>query len=194
MAGTSPAMTEDTPPHSRAADTAGSCVESCARRGRGECRARRRTRSLVCRKVDTRVSPPQVADSTRHSRTRMVLTVSFALAPETGLFCLRRQRNARSIVADLISASGYQAHATSPSASGALRPSHRKRPPHPRPTFVTIAIRPSLRAGTARLMPLILATCEGAYFCGRGWTGDGIASRRGKSVRRVVWLAGENAK
>ena len=65
----------------------------------------------------TRVSDHGRAGFTRHSRTRMVLTVSFVLAPETGLSCLRRQRNARSIVASLTSASGYQAHTTSPSAT-----------------------------------------------------------------------------
>jgi hypothetical protein len=32
---------------------------------------------------------------TRHSRTRMVLTVSFALAPETGLYCLRHRRDGK---------------------------------------------------------------------------------------------------
>jgi len=43
---------------------------------------------------------------------RLVLTVSFVLAPETGLCCLRHQREC---LASLTSASGYQAHTTSPS-------------------------------------------------------------------------------
>jgi hypothetical protein len=32
-------------------------------------------------------------------------------------------------------------------------------------------------AGTARLMPLILADGEGIYFCGEGWTCGGIELR-----------------
>ncbi len=56
------------------------------------------------------------AEHSRHSRTRMVLTVSFALAPETGLCCLRRRPRCGSIIANLTSASGCQAHTTSPSA------------------------------------------------------------------------------
>ena len=46
----------------------------------------------------------------------MVLTVSFVLSPVTGLCCHRRRRRCASIVASLISASGYQDHTTSPSA------------------------------------------------------------------------------
>ena len=49
-----------------------------------------RTRSRACSVENTRVSHHGYAEITRHSRTRMVLTVSFVLSPVTGLFCHRR--------------------------------------------------------------------------------------------------------
>jgi hypothetical protein len=43
----------------------------------------------------------------------------------------------------------------------------------PRPTFVTIAIRPSVQGrGTAAKMEVIWAKREGIYFCGKDWTGS----------------------
>ena len=47
------------------------------------------TRSRACRVVSTRVSHHGRTGITRHSRTRMVLTVSSALSPVIGLFCHR---------------------------------------------------------------------------------------------------------
>jgi hypothetical protein len=44
----------------------------------------KRTRSLACKWKKHASKSPQVRRITRHSRTRMVLTVSFALFPETG--------------------------------------------------------------------------------------------------------------
>ena len=55
----------------------------------------KRTRSLAWKIENTRVSHHGRAGFTRHSRTRMVLTVSFVLAPETGLCCLRRLSDAK---------------------------------------------------------------------------------------------------
>jgi hypothetical protein len=52
------------------------------------------TRSLAWKVENTRVSHREFNRITRHSRTRMALTVSFALAPETGLWCLRHRRDA----------------------------------------------------------------------------------------------------
>jgi len=73
----------------------------------------------------------------------MVLTVSFALSLVSRAFLPPSPAQCESIVADLISTSGYQDHATSPSAPDALvsRAKSVHRIPHP--TFVTIAIRPS---------------------------------------------------
>ena len=52
-----------------------------------------RTRSRACSVESTRVSHHGCAEITRHSRTRMVLTVSFVLSPVIGLSCHRRRRN-----------------------------------------------------------------------------------------------------
>ena len=52
------------------------------------------------------------------------------------------------------------------------------RPPHPIPTSVTIAIRPSLRDETAGVMALIWGKREGEYFSGEGWTGR----------NRLIWF------
>jgi hypothetical protein len=97
----------------------------------------------------------------------MVLTASFVLSPVTGLFCHRRLRilavsvrSDRPASANLTPASGRQDHTTSPSAATSLvsvlliahksfdspcDPLARKtlpRPPHPIPTFVTMANAP----------------------------------------------------
>jgi hypothetical protein len=51
------------------------------------------TRSRAWCVVNTRVSHHESTGIIRHSRTRMVLTVSFALSPVIGLVCHRRQRS-----------------------------------------------------------------------------------------------------
>ena len=70
--------------------------------------------------------------------------------------------------ADLISASGYQDHTTSPSASTrlVLRIQSVHRIPHP--TFVTTAIRPSKRGGMARAFKGDLPDGARGFFSGRG--------------------------
>ena len=72
---------------------------------------------------------------------------------------------------DLTPASGRQDHTTSPSARLRSRQSRNSRPSHPSPTFVTIAKRPSVWAGTARDMQVIWVKREREYFCCRDWTG-----------------------
>ena len=107
------------------------------------------TRSLVCKSKKHTSKSPQVHRKRPGLPCAMVLTVSFVLAPETGLCCLRFLVRCASIVTT-ISASGYQAHTTSPSTELA-RSSSRATGVHriPRSTFVTIAIRPSWRGGMA---------------------------------------------
>jgi hypothetical protein len=51
------------------------------------------TRSRAWWVESTRVSHHGRTGITRHSRTRMVLTVSFVLSPVIGLVCHRHQRN-----------------------------------------------------------------------------------------------------
>jgi hypothetical protein len=67
--------------------------------------------------------------------------------------------------ANLIPASGDQDHTTSPSAMQRIRLMRRPRPPHPHPTFVTIAIRPSV-AGCGRrgVLKMICPTAQAEYF------------------------------
>jgi hypothetical protein len=113
----------------------------------------------------------------------MVLTVSFVL------LCPRIERlhapgRADKTSARLDTSNGCQDHTTSPSAIMPLvsrAPDHsrissirpaimfahttRSRPPHPIPTSVTIAIRPSLRDETARVINLIWGKREAEYFC-----------------------------
>jgi hypothetical protein len=74
-----------------------------------------RTRSRACSVESTRVSHHGCAEITRHSRTRMVLTVSFVISPVIGLVCHRRLPKMSS--ANLTPASRRQDHTTSPSAS-----------------------------------------------------------------------------
>jgi hypothetical protein len=82
----------------------------------------------------------------------MGLTVSFVLAPETGLCCLRHQREC---LTSLISASGHQAHTTSPSVCSAFVSCAANVHRIPHPTSVTIAIRPSYEDGTGLILPVI---------------------------------------
>ena len=97
----------------------------------------------------------------------MVLTLSFALSPVTGLCCHRRRRNCFRQLDASVGASGPHDFAvrisapfvSSTSASIASLP-----------TFVTIAKRPSVWAGMARDMEVIWVKSERKYFCKRGWT------------------------
>jgi hypothetical protein len=101
----------------------------------------RRTRSRAWSVVNTRVSHHGRTGITRHSRTRVVLTVSFGLSPVIGLSCHRRRR--KLVFADLTPASRRQDHTTSPSASAPFVKGAAASTAS-RPAFVTIASRPSL--------------------------------------------------
>ena len=87
----------------------------------------------------TRVS--QVTPVTPSIPHAMVLTVSCALSPATGLSCHRHQRKLLS--ANLTPAPGRQDHTTSPSASGAPSSLAPLASTASRPASVTIAKRPS---------------------------------------------------
>src|SRR5713101_730808 len=121
----------------------------------------------------------------------MVLTVSFALSPVTGLFCHRRLRikfclspvgptQLRELDAS-VGASGPHDFAVRCNISrqragdrsqvpknSPCNPVARKtlpRPPHPHPASVTIAIRPSGGVGWRELVEMICPTGEVKYFC-----------------------------
>ena len=92
--------------------------------------------------VKTRALVTTVTPETPGIPRAMVLTGSFVLAPETGL-CVSVGDNARAL--HWISASGYQAHTTSPSASLAFVVREPKRPPHPLPNVRDDAYAPHFR-------------------------------------------------
>ena len=104
-----------------------------------------RTRSLAWEKWKPHELVTTVtAGIIRHSRTRMVLTVSFVLFLVIGLFCHHRRRI---ISTDLTPASRRQNHTTSPSAGWRRRRKRNPRPPHPASTFVTMRNAPLIEAG-----------------------------------------------
>jgi hypothetical protein len=111
----------------------------------------KRTRSLACKSKKAHELVTTSTPETRHSRTRMVLTAYGALSLVSR--ALLSPSPARSYLADLISASGYQAHTTSPSASSAfvLRA---KASIASRLTFVTMANAP-LSGETGEALGLI---------------------------------------
>jgi hypothetical protein len=139
----------DASPRSRSA-TRPSCAGTSApgkQRARGMPGARC-TRSRACSVESTRVSHHGRTGITRHSRTRMVLTVSFGLSPGTGLFCPRHLQITTCKLDASVGASGPHDFAVRLRAARLQRQSvHRI----PHPTFVTIAKRPSCGNGTACL-------------------------------------------
>ena len=139
-------------------------------RGRRECRTLGASAAACAVVESTRVSHHEYTGNTRHS-PRNGFTAYFALSPVTGLVCHRRLR--KLVFAHLMPASGHQDHTTSPSAGPRARQSRGLRPPHPAPTFVTMANAP-LRDRTGQVLKVICVSCEGKYFCDGGWTTTGI--------------------
>ena len=114
----------------------------------------RRARSRVCGVESTRVSHHGYAGNTRHS-PRNGFTASFVISSVSRALLPPSQAAMRSIVARLISASGYRDHTTSPSAENPVRLIGRGRPPHPAPN-----VRDD------RETPLWRSTgCESGYSC-----------------------------
>ena len=113
---------------------------ACAtpRRARGMPGARC-TRSRAWCVENTRVSHHGRTGITRHSRTRVVLTVSFVISLVIGLFVTIACGSPRKLDAG-IEAPGPHDFAVRRRARSSKR---RLRPPHPAPTSVTIAKRPS---------------------------------------------------
>jgi len=97
----------------------------------------------------TRVSHHGYAGPTRHSRTRLVLTVSFVVSLVNRAFLPPSPAERESILAGLTPASGCQDATTSPSASVPFVVGHQDVHRIPRPTFVTMAKRPSSGTGRA---------------------------------------------
>ncbi len=89
--------------------------------------------------------------------------------PGDRAFCHRHQR--KLLPANLTPASRRQDHTTSPSASKRSRQKRCPRPPHPIPTFVTMANAPLREDRTAGSSAVICNFCKSEYFCKGGLTG-----------------------
>jgi hypothetical protein len=102
----------------------------------------------------------------------MVLTAYFVLSLVNRAFLPPSPAQCASIAANLISASGYQDHTTSPSASDSIVNCRHLRPPHPALHVRDDRDTPLFdsEAGQPESILLFLANSEAKYFLRRGWT------------------------
>src|SRR3954449_6702789 len=124
------------------------------------------TRSLACKskiahEVVTTGSPEQPGIP-----RAMVLTAYFVISPVIGLCCHRRLAFTAKLDAS-VEASGP--HDFAVRLSTVRQPCY-QRPPHPVPTFVTIAKRPFVWDGMAGVIVLIWVRLETECFCKGDWT------------------------
>jgi hypothetical protein len=112
----------------------------------------------------------------------MVLTVSSALSPVTGLCCHRHRRDAkhRRQLDASVGASGPHDFAVRASAA---RLAPLPRPPHPAPNVRDDAYAPLIEAGRGELVEMICPTAKAKYFCKEGWTAISQNNPSGKSPR-----------
>ena len=173
------------------------CQESFAQEeegaGNAGCALHPRSHVPNCAK-ETHMSIQVQSEALRHS-PRNGFTAYIALSPATNSSC-HRHRRIKGLVAPgwadenlrrLDTSNGCQDHAVLPYASASsscardiahgtnppcaigLTPTL-PRPPHPVPTFVTMANAPP-RDRTAGLLVLICPTAKANYFCKGDWTG-----------------------
>jgi hypothetical protein len=109
----------------------------------------------------------------------MVLTVSSALSPVTGLCCHRHQRNLFRELDASVGASGPHGFAVRTQRHSSFDVARVHRIPHP--TSVTIAKRPSGEGGTAVGVDVIWVRSEPEYFCDEDWTGEIRLKSKGNS-------------
>ena len=124
-------------------------------------------------KTSADLTPATGARTTRFCRTR----------PPVFAKRLRRALAPSSCASDI-------AHGINPPCTISLTPTL-PRPPHPVPTFVTMANAPLLGDETARLIVLICPTREAEYFFGEVWTGQITLNQLGKSP---FWRNGVGAR
>jgi hypothetical protein len=160
----------DTPPPSRGALAPESWMNHVRRnkqRAQGKPGARC-THSLAC-ESGVHASRSHRFTGTPGLPCAMVLTVSFALSPVTGLFCHRRKRNAQALSPLERQRRGVrttrlrrprQHHSSSHAFARLTLP----RPSHPTPTFVTIASRPSFGVGPVRSIAVSTKSRSGIFF------------------------------
>jgi hypothetical protein len=130
-------------------DGARGLYEHTPSKGCRESRVPEHTRSLACEIKKHTSKYTTGLPETPGLPCAMVLTVSFVLSLVSRALLPPSSARCESIVANLTPASGRQDHTTSPSASAPLVLRRRRVHRIPHPTFVTIAIRPSIRGGTA---------------------------------------------
>ena len=193
-----PIQLSNSRPHSRGAISPGVCPcrSALKRRGRRECRvpaAPAASRAKV-NKAHER-SRHRFTRLARHS-LRNGFTAYSVISPATNSSCHRRQRiesASRPVGRKLPPRTWHQQRVSGPHgftvrfsavrlsrrrrSRGSSRPAKALRARRcrvhriPCPTSVTIAIRPSSRAGTAKVLALICPTTKAEYFRARGWTG-----------------------
>src|SRR5437762_7711547 len=110
----------------------------------------------------------------------MVLTVSFALFPVTGLVCHRRQRKYFRRLDASVGASEPHDFAVRVTCCSSKAPSASIAS---RPAFVTIASRPSV-GRDGRVIILIWVKRRKEYFCKRDWTAQIRLIRQAKLAFR----------
>jgi hypothetical protein len=96
----------------------------------------------------------------------MVLTAYFVLSPAIGLVCHRHLADTSAKLDAGVEASGPHDFAV---RVRAIRQRRHLRPPHPIPTFVTMANAPP-RDRTAGVLEMICPTAKAKYFCKGDWT------------------------
>jgi hypothetical protein len=185
----------DTPPHSRGVKTPELCQQPPSREGAGNAGCALHPQSRVQKVKSTRGSHHEFTGTTRHSPRngfngflrdlpgdRALLSPSFV---EYGWSAPGRADFASAKLDASIEASGphdfavrstvVRLHACA-SLTGWTPPCDDDcaptlpRPPHPVPTSVTIAKRPSVWDGMAGVLELIWAFREAVYFSGKDWT------------------------
>jgi hypothetical protein len=156
-------------------------------RGRRECRTLGASAAACAVVESTRVSHHGHAGNVRHSPRNGFNGFLRALPGDRA--CLPPSPLRSLLLGSLMPASGHQDHTTSPSAGPRARQQRGSRPPHPAPTFVTMANAP-LRDRTGQVLKVIWGSCEGKYFFKRDWTRDQpttvICPSSGKSHRSAA--------
>ncbi len=133
-------------------------------RGHRECRAPMHPQPRVRIERSTRVSPPQVRTAKHRHSLREWFYGFLRARPGDRACCLRREPSCASIAAHLISASGYQAHTTSPSASASHALREGKRPSLPAPRSWRSRAAPLGGTGWRGLLKVICPTTQGKFW------------------------------
>ena len=140
-----------------------------------------RTRSLACEIKITRVSPPGVRRTFRHS-PHDGFTAYSAFSPAIG-FLSPSPAEKRSLLKEFAPASRHQDHTASPYARRGVRLAHDRRPSHPASNVRDDRECPSCGRGTRGKMPVICPSSQ--LNCPRhiGTTGTSGCDRKSSFQR-----------